>query len=493
MNAVQESFESLSYPYYVHPLTHPSRLAAVGTVLGFAPVAPQQARILDIGCGSASSLLAMAERLPQGQLVGIDFSAPDILSAQKLAGEAGLTNVSLQQADLLTWNPSGAKFDYIIAYGLFSWVPDEVKDRLLSLISECLSPQGIACVSYATYPGCKQPEALRDLLKLRTDALVSPEEKIATAHQTLDFLDRAWKGLPHFPHTTHLRELVSRIRHKPPHSLLLDDLGVERDPCYLLQFTNWAAEHGLRYLGESELPSMLLENLPPASAQELAALGLDQLETEQMIDYITNRPFRCTLLVRAEASWQAKLDAQALRQLSLRSLLKPAGPIKVGAQKGVFVSEQGAKLTLRGALLVEFIRELSSQPTACLLFQDVLTKIQKTVGKMISEAGERQLAEDLLSLYTKRQIESAALPFIPPATLPEYPSLTPLNRAMCRHRGIVVDAHHRAFRPKEDEIAFCLQLDGSQSLMDLTSSRDRQKTGDHPLLATLNRLGCLIK
>jgi len=491
LNAVQESYESLPYPHCVHPLSHPARLAAIGALLGFAAIPPSQARILDIGCGSASSLLAMAARLPQSQLMGIDFSTPDIFSAQALAREAGLTNVSFQQADLLTWNPAGAKFDYIIAYGVFSWVADEVKDRLLALISECLAPQGIACVSYATYPGCKQSEALRDLLKLRTDSLVSRAEKVATAHQTLDFLDRAWQRLPKFSHATHLREEVGRIRRKQPHFLLLDDLGVERDPCYLLQFTNWAAEHGLRYLAESELHTMLLENLPPQSAQELADMGLDHLETEQMIDYITNRTFRCSLLVKTEVSWQAKLDAQPLRQLCLRSLLQPAERINSGAQKGAFESEQGAKFTLQGVALVEFVQALSSQPTACLPFRDVFSKVQKTLGKTLDETEEKQLAENLLDLVAKRQIEIGALAFTPPSTIPEYPSLTPLNLAMCRHRGNLVDAHNRAIQLAEEEIAFCLELDGSKSFSGLSLDQDRQKTGYHPLLATLSRLGCL--
>ena len=55
-------------------------------------------------------------------------------------------------------------------------------------------------------------------------------------------------------------------RTKGPHVLLLDDLGVERDPCYLLQFAGWAAEHDLRYLGDVEFGSMLVKILPPASA-----------------------------------------------------------------------------------------------------------------------------------------------------------------------------------------------------------------------------------
>lgn len=488
MNAVQESYEALPYPHCVHPLSHPARLAAVGKVLGYPAADAARARVLDIGCGSASSLLAMAARMPDCQFTGIDFSGPDIASAQETAREAGLTNVEFQQADLMDWNPRDAKFDFIIAYGFFSWVPDEVKDRLLQLIAECLAPQGIACVSYMTYPGCKQPEALRDLLKLHTGSLQDPMEKVVAAHRTLDFLDRAWQGLPKFAHSSYLREEAKRIRQKEPHFLLFDDLGVERDPCYLLQFTNWAAEHGLYYLGESEFHTMLLENLPLESGKELAAMALGRLETEQLIDYITNRAFRCSLLVGAEAGLPALLDAQALRGLSIRSSLKPVSKTKPGATEGRFLTAQGSKFTLRSVPLVAFIRELALQPEACLPFQEVLSEAQTTVGQVFDEAAQAQLAEDLLTLYAKRHIEISALAFIPPTILPEYPCLTRLNLAMCRHRGIVVDAHHRTIQPSPAQIDFCLQLDGSRSLSEIG-----QKHRSHqPLLASLNRLGCLM-
>ena len=218
-------------------------------------------------------------------------------------------------------------------------MPDEVKDRLLQLCAGCLASEGIACVSYMTYPGCKQPEALRDLLRLRTEQHGTPEEKLAAAHEVLHFLDRAYEAVPALPHAGHLREEVQRIRQKEPHYLLHDELGSQRDPCYLLQFAGWAAEHGLRYLGESEFPMMLLENLPPETACELVAMKLDRLETEQFMDYIVNRSFRCSLLVGADAPAATGLDASALRGLAFSPRLQPVGKLRPGAAEGKFSAD----------------------------------------------------------------------------------------------------------------------------------------------------------
>ena len=92
-----------------------------------------------------------------------------------------------------------------------------------------------------------------------------------------------------------------------------------------MQFANWAAEHQLRYVGESEFHMMFLENLPPDSARELAAIGLDRLETEQMMDYVVNRSFRCSLLVGTEATEAFGLNANALDELNVKPVLLPDG------------------------------------------------------------------------------------------------------------------------------------------------------------------------
>ena len=138
MTSIKDAYEAISYPPYVHPLTDPARLAAIGRLLGLHVADPDRAAVLDIGCGSAINLLAMAERFPDSQFQGIDFAASEISAGRALATEAGLRNVSLDHADLLEWDSDGRQYDYIIAYGLFSWVPDQVKDRLLHICRQSL-------------------------------------------------------------------------------------------------------------------------------------------------------------------------------------------------------------------------------------------------------------------------------------------------------------------------------------------------------------------
>ena len=45
----------------------------------------------------------------------------------------GLTNIHLIEKDILDIDESFGTFDYIIVHGIWSWVPDVVKDKILSI------------------------------------------------------------------------------------------------------------------------------------------------------------------------------------------------------------------------------------------------------------------------------------------------------------------------------------------------------------------------
>ena len=65
--------------------------------------------------------------------------ARQIAMGQDLVQALGLANLELRQGDILDLDPSLGPFDYIIAHGVYSWVPDPVRDHLLRLASRLLS------------------------------------------------------------------------------------------------------------------------------------------------------------------------------------------------------------------------------------------------------------------------------------------------------------------------------------------------------------------
>ncbi|MGN9844987.1 class I SAM-dependent methyltransferase [Nonomuraea sp. H19] len=73
-------------------------------------------RVLDIGCGTGDTSRMAARRAPEGQVVGIDLSAPMLQQARRAA--AGLDNVLFEQADAQVHAFPAAGFDVAISkYG----------------------------------------------------------------------------------------------------------------------------------------------------------------------------------------------------------------------------------------------------------------------------------------------------------------------------------------------------------------------------------------
>src|SRR2546423_5908290 len=94
------AYDSVLYPSYTHPQTHPERLAVIGTLLGLEPTSPTGCRVLELGCGDGSNLIPMAWGLPQSEFRGIDLAARPVAKGQNMIRDLGLTNIRLVQGSI---------------------------------------------------------------------------------------------------------------------------------------------------------------------------------------------------------------------------------------------------------------------------------------------------------------------------------------------------------------------------------------------------------
>src|ERR1700754_2361564 len=105
--------------------------------------------------------IAMAVSAPHITALGVDLAAAPIADGQQAIAEMGLTNVELRRGDVRSL-PDLGQFDYVIAHGLYSWVPEDARDALMQQVNRLLAPDGIAYVSYNAEPGGYFRRMLRD-------------------------------------------------------------------------------------------------------------------------------------------------------------------------------------------------------------------------------------------------------------------------------------------------------------------------------------------
>src|SRR5262249_24538586 len=135
--------------------------------------------------------LPMAEELPGGSFLGIDASARQIAEAQQVARAVGLSNFEFRRCDILELGPELGRFDYILCHGVYAWVPRPVQDHILRLAQDLLSDQGVAYISYNTYPGWHLRQMLRDLLLYHVEPQSDPGQRIRQARRLLTMLAKA--------------------------------------------------------------------------------------------------------------------------------------------------------------------------------------------------------------------------------------------------------------------------------------------------------------
>ncbi|MGD9812381.1 MAG: class I SAM-dependent methyltransferase [Sphingobium sp.] len=107
--------------------------------------------VLDIGCGPGHGLALLAQRVPQGLIIGVDASETMIAQARKANGRhvaEGRVKLVTGDFDDLRFGP--ASFDGILASNVIYFWPDP--ERMIARLKGMLKPGG-KLVIYATEAG----------------------------------------------------------------------------------------------------------------------------------------------------------------------------------------------------------------------------------------------------------------------------------------------------------------------------------------------------
>ena len=330
------SYDDVAYPSLSHRQTHPDTMATIGRLIGFPAATVDRCRYLDIGCAIGGNLLPLAETFPEAEFVGIDYAPRQIDEARRRAAALGLTNVKFECLDIRDIGSGLGTFDYIVAHGVYSWVPPDVRDRLLAVCKKLLRPQGIAYISYNTFPGWHLLGMIRGALRWGSRNASRPGERIAQATAYIEFI----RGLV-TDESSVVRGVLSLYDEKtrgrtdlPREALdalvLHDELEDVNDPVYFHEFVDHAARHGLHYLCEADFARTMHAELPPEVLQKVTSASQDIIELEQHVDFVRNGTFRMSLLCHADIPIDRSIaiGADTLREMYAATLARPAKRVR---------------------------------------------------------------------------------------------------------------------------------------------------------------------
>jgi methyltransferase-like protein/2-polyprenyl-3-methyl-5-hydroxy-6-metoxy-1,4-benzoquinol methylase len=319
------AYDELPYLGLPYAQSHPDRLATLATVFGMSPAPVGRCRVLEFGCGDGGNLIPMAYGLPESRFVGIDLAPTAIAKGRRTIDALGLTNIELLCGDLAEADPPpGGPFDYVVALGVYSWVPEAVADRLLAVAKALLTPQGVAFVSYNALPGGHARAMVREILRFEVRDIASPRERVARARALARTLLDGQEGAT--GHRLLLAGELERTLARSDAAIAHDDLAPVNRPVAFHEFAARAAAHGLQYLAEADFFEMHAGAAPPEVHAALEARTTDIVTREQYLDFLKCRMYRQTLLCHADVRLDRDISAETVATLRVASAARPTDP-----------------------------------------------------------------------------------------------------------------------------------------------------------------------
>lgn len=336
MEGEQNAYDLVEYPAFSYPNTHPERLAVMAALHGVAAAPVTSCRVLEIGCGEGANLIPMAYALPGADFTGFDLAGVPVARGQQRARELGLTNIRLFRGDVLEVGGEPERgglgeYDYILAHGLYAWVPPPVQERLLAICAEHLAANGIAFISYNALPGSHMRNMVRDVIGWCGTGGESPAAKVSAG---LDLLTLLVGSRPDDdPYRQLIQEQLTKLRKRSFESIYHDELSPVYAPLLLGTFVEQARRHGLEYLCEAVLPIPSDPCFRPELMDKVRSMaGGDEAAVEQMLDFARMRMFRETLLVRSQQRVQREIAIEPLHAMRFASQATAAEREDAGTQ-----------------------------------------------------------------------------------------------------------------------------------------------------------------
>ena len=475
MNTVAENpYDAVPYQSYPYAVTRPANLYTVGTLFGVSAPDFRTARVLELGCASGGNLIPLAFHYPDGHYIGIDFSERQIEIAAKTVSELGIKNIEFFARPFADM-PSLDKFDYIICHGVYSWVDDDARNRILEICRTQLVENGLAVISYNTLPGWNMVRSLREMMLYHAKLFEDPVEKVAQAMELLRFVrdnnpeGSAYRSVIDSEIDLLSAQTVSYVAH--------EHLESENSQFYFHEFAAALGRHGLQYVGDSNITQMYVDNMPEAAAEKLKAVT-DILRQQQYMDFVRNRRFRSSIVCSEMTEVNRNLRQEAIHDFYLSSSIMPdeadikaeTADTRFRDRSGIVVFTAHTKeVAVLFSELSESRRPIKSGDLVDMAARNLDGADREALRKLIEKLGLQLALKGLISLYAESGSHVTHVS--------EMPEASRLARHQAPLHGWATNAWHEKINHDHFTRVLIGYLDGSNSLDDLCQIMVEQVDG----------------
>lgn len=375
---LRASYDATPYDSKPFRETHIDHLATIARFHGLSPAPIERCRVLELGCASGGNIIPMADRFPDATFLGVDLSPVQIADGQRAIDGAKLTNVVLQARSITDLGAGDGEFDYIICHGVYSWVPPEVQDAVLRVCEDCLSPNGIAYVSYNAYPGWHARMMVREMMLVNDTTSLPPATRIARARNYVERLGARAAKSPGL-HAQTLQREIEILRELPDSQILHEFLEAYNTPLLFTEFVRRASEHRLAYVANASFAKSGWAN-PDEPANRTRE---EVVRAEQESDFVVGRVFHRSLLSRVNAPIDLTQRMEHVREsyVSLRGTEVSPNQDADENQPGVrvFATPEGSRLGTASAVLLAAFDELLAAAPEPVHFSRLVAAIEGRV------------------------------------------------------------------------------------------------------------------
>jgi SAM-dependent methyltransferase len=459
------SYDELPYDSLPLPETQPDFLAAVAKLHGFDAPDPSRARILELGCAQGGNLIPLAWRWPSCECVGVELSRVQAEAGAAFTHELGLPNVRILHGDLAALPADLGEFDFIIAHGVFSWVPPSVQQALLEVCRRHLSPHGIAYVSFNVAAGWEKLQPLRAALTARTAADLPAPERFQQALRMLDELQAEWRD-------PFLLKEIAYLRSAAPSYLFHEYLADFNAPMGFGEFAAQLDAHGLRYVGEAGPRSAVVE-LEDAWGLIPESMAGRWLDAEAALDDALAIRFRRALIAREDAPCARPPQADDLSGLAFYADLGSDEEIDLEASvEQRFRNPAGNAFPVTLPAMKAAAMALSAAYPGALAYLGLLASARQVLAEfgVAADVDEAAFREALFQLVMSHGV----MPTLAAAAYSNAPGERPCAHALARLQAstpnwVVSGARHVAMDLDPAGRALLALLDGSRTIDELAA------------------------